>query len=363
MKAGLRNRKIPILAPILLAVVVVCSWAEPAGATDRAEIERRLALPPFAYVAETDHDTAELQRGENGYSGAAAYVDSTRDVLAARPEAGSSLQGVAVAPDGSHLYVTDAYEPVLHVFDAETREEMLQVALPGVEARDPMGWMKEAFQEGGYPYALMRSCSSGVACHPDGSFVLVTTSAGLQVVDTATNAVVRTFPDLLGGAVAISFDGERAYVACDDFAELPSRDFYGWFDLFLESEGCRLVCIDLQTWEILGEIPTALVASIAVKPDDSQVFFSEIYRERVRVVDPLTLADLWRVSTEPSYSVGIGFVPDGTKAYVVCSAESGIYESVGQQAVPSLPKAEDFFCAVIDTAAEEVVKRISLEAY
>ena len=32
---------------------------------DRSEIERRLALPPFAYVAETDHDKAKLSKANS----------------------------------------------------------------------------------------------------------------------------------------------------------------------------------------------------------------------------------------------------------------------------------------------------------
>lgn len=334
------------------------------AATATNEIERRLALPPFAYVGETDYDTAKIQAGQFGYSGAAAYVDSGSDDLVARPAAGSSLQDVAVAPDGSRVYMTDAYEPVLHVLDAETREEILEIRLPGVERHDPTSWMIGAFQEGGFPYSKMRSCSGGVACTPDGSLVLVTSSAGLQVVDTATNKVVRTIPELLGGAVAVSFDGTRAYVACDNFDELAPRSFFDWFDVFMTTEECRLVCIGLATWEVLGEIPTALVAGIAIKPDDSEVFFSETYKKRVRVVDALALGELWDVSTEPSYSIGIGFVPSGEKAYVVCSADNGYSEIFsGEQTVPTMPKAEDFFCAVIDTAAEEIVKRIPLEAY
>ena len=130
-----------------------------------------------------------------------------------------------------------------------------------------------------------------------------------------------------------------------------------------EAEDNRLVCLDLETWEVLGEIKTAVVASVAVKPDDSQVFLSETYKKRVRVVDALTLADEWSVSTEPSYSVGIGLLPSGAKAYVVCSADNGFIDMLNNQTVPSIPTAEDFFCAVIDTAGEEIVKRIPLEAY
>ena len=88
---------------------------------DRGEIERRLALPPFAYVGETDHDKAKLQEGELISTGVAAFIDSQTDTLVARPAGGASLQGVAVAPDGSRFETTDADEPVLRVFDAETQ--------------------------------------------------------------------------------------------------------------------------------------------------------------------------------------------------------------------------------------------------
>jgi DNA-binding beta-propeller fold protein YncE len=353
---------VAIVAGVILAVLLVTLGN--GTALGETEIQRRLALPPFAYVAETDYDTAKIQAGQFGYGGAAAYIESASDDLVARPVAGSSLQDVAVAPDGSRVYMTDAYEPVLHVLDAETREEILEIPLPGVERHDPTSWMMDAFQEGGYPYSDMRTCSGGVACTPDGSMVLVTSSAGLQVLDAATDEVIRTIPELLGGAIAVSFDGTRVYIACDNFEELAARSFFEWFDVFQTTEDCRLVCIDLATWKVIGEVPTALVGGIAVKPDDSEVFFSEIYKKRVRVVDALTLEDRWHVSTEPSYSIGIGFVPSGAKAYVVCSADNG-YSDIfsGEQTALSVPQAEDFFCAVIDTAEKEIVKRIPLEAY
>ncbi|MFH0915570.1 MAG: YncE family protein [bacterium] len=372
MRPRLGSRLVFLLLGLVLAgaaagIMGVSSVAaaESTSAVDSREIERRLALPPFAYVAETDYDIAKLQKNLNGYTGVAAFIDSATDALVARPTGGTSPQGVAVSPGGSRFYVTDAYEAVLHVFDAETRQELLKIPLPGVEARD-FTWMVGAFQsEGGtFPYVMMRSSASGVACTPDGSLVLVCSSAGLQVVDAVTNQVVRTLPNLAGGSLAVSFDGKRAYVACDTFDKLAPRTFLDWVKVIMTSKECRLVCIDLETWQILGEIPTGIVAGIAVKPDDSQVFFSETYEKRVRVVDALSLDDLWDVSTQPSYSVGIGFLPNGTKAYVVCSADNGVLESMAEgQTVPSLPTAEEFFCAVIDTAGEEIVKRIPLEAY
>ncbi len=333
--------------------------------TGGSEIERRLALPRFTYVGESDMDAAKYQQGADPYSGAAAFIDSETDTLVARPQAGSSLQDVAVSPDGRRVYMTDANEPVLHVFDADSMKEILTITLLGVEASDPMALSKKLqdFEHEIISYDLLGSPSGGVACTPDGEWVLVCTSAGLQVVDTATDRVVRTLPDLPGGEVVVSFDGKRAYVSSRNWAALAPRTYMEWLKTFMEDRDSRLVCIDLQTWEILKEIQTSTVASIAVKPDDSQVFFSETYDKRVRVVDALTLEDLWSVSTEPSFSIGLGVTPNGTKAYVVCSADQGVLQSLDQQTVPTLPEAEDYFCGVIDTQREEMVKRIPLEAY
>jgi DNA-binding beta-propeller fold protein YncE len=356
-----------VIICLLLAALFIAVWGETAlaGAFDRNEIERRLALPPFAYVAENDYDTAKLMKNEDGYSGAAAFIDSLTDSLAARPAAGTLLNSVAVAPDGSRFYVTDYYEPVLHVFDAETKLEIRKIALPGVEPRDP-SWLNTVGQntEKTVPYKLMRPCASGVASTPDGAWVLVCSSAGLQVVDTATNQVVRTLSDLLGTLVAVSFDGKRAYVACDSLDSLAPRSQLDWIRTLMEDEKCRLVCIDLETWQIIKETPTTTVAGLAIKPDDTQVFFSECYQKRVRVVDAITLEDLWNVSTEPAWSVGIGFVPNGTKAYVVCVGDSStFFDRSGQPTISEVPTAEDYFCAVIDTANKEIIKRIPLEAY
>ncbi|MCE5252624.1 MAG: hypothetical protein LLG45_00170 [Actinomycetia bacterium] len=340
------------------------TWAvAAAGQAGQEEIERRLALPPFAYVAESEYDLDDIQSGVIEYQGFAACIDSESDALVARPGAGSALLSVAVAPDGRRFLMTDMYEPVLHVFDAESGEEVLAISLPGVEGRDPSTWVMDALEEGGFPYSAMRGCSEGVACTPDGSLILVTSNAGLQVIDAETDRVVRTIPELLGGQIAVSFDGERAYVACDELDKLPPRDLVGWLEVMAKTEDCRLVSVDLTTWEVVKEVPTALVSGIAVKPDDSEVFFSETYKKRVRVVDSLTLEDRWDVSTGPSFSIGLGFVPSGAKAYAVCSADTGYMEILGGQTVPSIPAAEDFFCAVIDTAGKEITKRIPLDAY
>ena len=120
--------------------------------------------------------------------------------------------------------------------------------------------MAKAMQDaaGTFPYSLMRSCASGVACTPDGTLVLVATSAGLQVVDAATNKVVRTLPDLLGGTGCRELlMGSRANVDDDDFDKLAPRSFPDWFTPSRPPRDCRLVCVDLETWQIVKEASCA----------------------------------------------------------------------------------------------------------
>ena len=147
--------------------------ATPVATVDRAEIERRLALPRFTYVGETD------DQGDKGSNGALAFIDSESDTLAFRPRMGSALGRVAVSPDGRLVYVTDREEPVVRVVDAETHEMLRSIRLPGVK-RTSLDKLNATSR---YTYAQLQSCSSALACTPDGSLLLVLDKAGLQVID------------------------------------------------------------------------------------------------------------------------------------------------------------------------------------
>ena len=74
------------------------SVATSAASVDRAEIERRLALPRFTYVGESEG------QGTAKAHGALAFIDSETDTLAFRPRMGDALGRVAVAPDGRLVY-------------------------------------------------------------------------------------------------------------------------------------------------------------------------------------------------------------------------------------------------------------------
>ncbi len=386
MRPESRSRVVIIILLTLLAVMFggFPESMTVMGATSRSEIDRRLALPPFAYVAEAEHDYSKIQQNIYELNGKLAFIDSITDLLVDliepdlstiiaqgfdvfRVGAGSSLQEVAVSPDGSKIYVTDAYQPYLHVFSADTHQYLLAIELPGVEPKQPLTMEDMArynpMSDEKIPYSLFfENCSSDVACTPDGQTVLVSSSAGLQIIDAETNQVVKTIPDINGTHIAVSFDGSRAYIGTDNLAELEPRSYADWFRMIFNSEEFSLLMLDLISWEILAEIKTYAIGGIAVRPDEPEVYFSESFQKRVRVVDAQTLENLYRFSTEPSFSFGIGFLPDGSKAYTVCNAEIAL-PFLEQSPNFELPKAEDFFCLVFNTTNKQEIKKIPLDAF
>jgi DNA-binding beta-propeller fold protein YncE len=330
-----------------------------AGATgtaqpDRAEIERRLALPRFTYVGEVDI-------ADGRYTGALAVIDSQTDKLADRPRIGTYLSQVAVAPDGRLVYVCDRNEPVVHVVDAESNAEVHTVALPGVSAVTK----RQVTAAGAYCYADLEGCSSAVACTPDGAAVLVLSKAGLQVVDTESFTVVRTLPELRDGYdLAVSFDGLRAYIATNDAHRRGKHTIAEWSKLSVSGKGGGLALLDLQTWQVVKRVKCGQVGGIAVDPDDSRIFCSDFKLRALRIVDPtslrdLAVIDLTTVRAQYFQPRGVGVLPDGSKVYVVCAGVSPVDPSnPAAGASPDL-----FFCAVVDAKTREVVKRIPLDAY
>ena len=322
--------------------------AAPAATVDRAEIERRLTLTRFTYVGETDGV------GDSAY-GSLAFVDSETDKLVFRPRMGTYLSRIAVAPDGRLVYVTDRDEPVVWVVDAETHKRVRSIRLPGVRRTS----LDDLTATGRYTFAQLQSCSSAVACTPDGAMVLVLSQAGLQVIDAATAKVVRTLPELRDGFdLAVSFDGARAYIATSDAADQGRLTLSEWARRSIAGAGGGLALLDLGTWQVVNRVSCGEIGGIAVDPDDSRVFCSDRKLKALRIVDPATLADLAVVSLKSAKAKrfqprGVGVLPDGNKVYVVCADTSA----------PVDPSPNEYFCAVVKTETREVVKRIPLDAY
>jgi DNA-binding beta-propeller fold protein YncE len=338
--------------------------ASPAATTasatpDRAEIERRLALPRFTYVGEAD------AQGTAKPVGALAVIDSETDTLAYRPRFGSDLGRVAVAPDGRLVYVTDQDEPVVWVVDAETHQKVRGIRLPGVRPHKTPAMTAT----GKYSFAQLLPCSSAVACTPDGALVLVLSTAGLQVIDTASAEVVRTLPELRDGTeVAVSFDGKHAYIATVDSLTRGKHTMLEWVKMSIAGVGGGLALLDLETWQVVKRVKCGEVGGIAVDPDDSRIFCSDFKLKALRIVDPVTLADIAVVSLKSAKAKyfqprGVGVLPDGSKAYVVCAAVLPTSGQMASMTAADTANPNSFFCAVVKTESQEVVKRIPLDAY
>lgn len=334
---------------------------------DRAEIERRLGLAPFAYVAESDVKPGATAGDVSSavFTAAFAVVDSLVDTLAARPECVSDPVDVAVAPDGALVYVSDWGEPVIHVLDAETKTHLRDIELPGLSRTDRAKMQAYVMDlKAPVPWDWGEGCSGALAVTPDGALLLVSTHVGLMVVDTATEAVVRTLPDLHVSAIAVSFDGSRAYLGTDDWFTREPRSVLAWIQLRNEGVGGSLSALDLQTWEVAEQRGLGFVNGLAMKPDGTEAYVSDHTKKALRMVDALTLEDRGLVPLGRSFPAGVGVLPDGSKAYVVCTADNtDLYTAVAQRGPATPPSAEDYFCAVVDVGTEEVIKRIPLQTY
>jgi DNA-binding beta-propeller fold protein YncE len=139
---------------------------------------------PFAYVY------------SGGFIAVVSVIDTATNTVAATvavpPAHGiNGPVGVAVAPDGVHVYV---FLPCgLSVIDTATNAVVTTIGLPSILP----------------PPVASCAASGGVAVAPDGMHVWEAGDYQINVIDTATNAVVKAIPlccRLLGGSGSASLD-------------------------------------------------------------------------------------------------------------------------------------------------------------
>lgn len=215
-------------------------------------------------------------------------------VVATIPTGGGPY-GLAVAPDGKHVYAGNIRARTVSVIDTATNT--VTATVPNVTS----------------PVFL--------AAAPDGKHVYAATYGGnrLDVIDTATNTLTAQIP--VGGypsAVAVTPDGTRAYVA-----NLTSND---------------VSVVDTATDTVVKTIGVGSYPDgIAVSPDGAHVWVAGEYGNFLDVIDTATDSVISSQSLSGSPQ-GIAFSPDGATAYVTL---------VGSSAV-----------AVVDTATHQVTRTI-----
>jgi YVTN family beta-propeller protein len=266
---------------------------------------------PFAYVTLSSADQV-------------AVVDIATNAVVGSIPVGSTPQRLAISPDGSRLYVSNAGNP--------NSFSVVDTTLQTVIA------------------TLVRGSVGGAAVTPDGSRAYIAfgnsgtgTPPTVQVLSTATNQVVSEIDasSLCGhnqpppgepcqlGDVAISPNGARAFVVVGNARGGGLGD---------------LAVIDTATNTIIDTAPTGWSSmEVAMSPDGSRAYVAN-QGNTVSVIDTVTITTVATVLLpSPTFNTPIGVVvsPDGARVYVMCVDGSSV--------------------AVIDSASNTVINGISVD--
>jgi YVTN family beta-propeller protein len=202
--------------------------------------------------------------------------------------AGCEPTGIAITPDGMHVYVANQFDDTISVIDTNAGTVSTTISLPrGTTLANiaiaPDGKHAYASAQGPSAVIVVDTATNtavgapivvggaplGLAVSPDGAQVYVANNDNLgsvSVIDTASDAVVNTFSGLsYPFAVTFSPDGKLAYVT-------------GGGSAFL-------AIIDTASQTVLNTLTTVAGTSIAVTADGTQAYVSNENGNTVTVVD------------------------------------------------------------------------------
>lgn len=222
---------------------------------------------------------------------------------------GNGPSAIALSPNGTRLYVTNATDNSVSVINTATKGVVATIALGN----------------GNRP--------RGVAVSPDGGRVYVTNydTATVTVINTATNAIIDTKPDtpavdyirLLGGqsplGVVVSPDGSRVYVV----------NSLGGVNV-IDTATYTIIDTKPATTQVIDPIAAGTTAEAgALSPDGSRLYVTnrtQVMRPEgtLTVVDTVALTAIDLNPTTPAVdptTVGIGptgvaVSTDGSHVYV-----------------------------------------------
>jgi YVTN family beta-propeller protein len=272
--------------------------------------------------AETDSFTVSAS---NGLASAVTTIHTPITPLA---QAGSSNTihiaggpfGVAVSPDGAHVYVTDHDNGTVSVIDTATKSVTATITVganPEDVAFSPNGATAYVTNFGDNTVSIINVASNtvtktinvdagpeNVVASPDGAHVYVVNYSGdtISAIDTASGTVTSAIPaEGYPAGIAISPDNSTLYVA----------NFEGNSILVTGTSAgspSHLIIID-------GASSNALPNSLALSPDGSRLYIDEYGHNIINVVNTATGDSIATYATG-SDPTSVVISPDGKYLYV-----------------------------------------------
>ena len=261
-------RRRPLTLAVLAAVTALVAAACSAGGTTKAAGQPAAARhtapisPIKAYVGLfKDNAVAVLDTGTN-------RVIKTIPVPA-------GPHGMVITPDGRLVYVSSDGASTVSVIDTTTDA------------------VTASIEVGKTPH--------GLALTPDAKTVLVAGfgTSQLSFIDVATNTVSGAVPVPIPHNIAVTPDGQRAYVASQ------------------VQGSAALVIVDLSSRSVVGRVALDKVPrALNFSPDGKQLYFTEAGAGAVQVLQPTTntIVDQILVGASPHHPL---FVGSGNTALVV----------------------------------------------
>lgn len=217
---------------------------------------------------------------------------------------GSSMQGIAVSPDGKRVYLSNAASQLLEaVLQADGRLQWgrrIDMPPPSV---------------GGESYPC------GVALSADGNtaYVALSRNNSLAVVDLREGKVVTEIPvGVAPFAVTLPTDGRRAYVSNwggrhPKEGEKTAKT--SGTPALVDSRGVAasgtVSVVDLQTKAVIGEIEVGLQpGGIALDEGHKRLYVANANSDTVSVVDISSLQVVETISVRPDRSLPFGSMPN-----------------------------------------------------
>ena len=237
-------------------------------------------------------------------------VDTESNSLIAKIAAGSDPEAIAITPDGKSAYVTSITCGLLLCSGPNNPPQLASVEVIDTASNSLTATITIGnLPVGQTPGVLL----VGIAISPDGTRAYVSNAEGNQIwaIDTASNQVVATIPAAVLGFVGMSIspDGGRLYAA---------------------SVGNPSVVdvIDTKTDDVVTSIALPgfdAPTRIAVTPDGGHAYVTGD-AGHVWLIDTTTNATVTTIPISDGQPLlDIAFTPDGTRAYITCGNNNAIY--------------------------------------